>query len=375
MDFRLSEEERLLEEMIGDFVEREYSFEKRRAILASESGWSRAIWTQLADLGLLGIGIAEADGGVDAGPVATMLVMNAVGAGLVLEPYLASAVVAPAILRAVDDSAHSRELLPAIAAGRSVAVLAHQETRTRHDRQTPNLQTTARRRAGSFALEGRKELVAHAQAADVLIVSARLSAGGELALFRVPAATKGLAIHGYGALDGALAADIELGGIELPGDALIASGDEAKAALERGHGAGIAAVCAEAVGAMKALIDTTSEYLRTRHQFGKPIGRFQALQHRAADMLIHFEQAKSMSYLATLRSRSEDPRERQRALSASKVLVGRACRFVGQQAVQLHGGMGVTDELNVSHYFRRLTAIELSFGDAESHLDRFIATG
>jgi alkylation response protein AidB-like acyl-CoA dehydrogenase len=256
-----------------------------------------------------------------------------------------------------------------------VAVLAHQEAGARHDIGVAGLTTAAHRRAGGIVIEGRKELVAHAPSADALIVSARLAGDGELALIRVPAGTRGLKILGYRALDGAPAADIELNGVELPAQAMIASGEGAHAAIETGQDAGIAAVCAEAVGAMHALIGTTSEYLRTRHQFGRPIGRFQALQHRAADMLIHFEQAKSMSYLATLHVRSADSREKRRALSAAKVLVGRACRFVGQQAVQLHGGMGVTDELNVSHYFKRLTAIELSFGDAESHLDRFIANG
>jgi hypothetical protein len=373
MDFRFSEEEQLLQDMVGQFVEREYSFEKRRAILESEDGWSRAIWSQLAELGLLGIDIAEADGGVDAGPVATMLVMNAVGAGLMLEPVLASAIVAPAVLRALDDAAPGRELLPAIAAGKTVVVLAHQEADARHAPSA--VRTEARRRNGGYVLAGSKDVVAQATAADTLIVSARSVDDDALALFRVPAQSAGLLLHAYRSLDGAPAADIELDGVELPADALLASGRDAENALERAYDSALMAVCAEAVGAMNVVINITGEYLRTRRQFGRPIGRFQALQHRAADMLIHFEQARSISYLATLHCRSEDRRERQRALSAGKVLVGRACRFVGQQAIQLHGGMGMTDELNVSHYFKRLTAIEIAYGDSETHLDRFIAAG
>jgi alkylation response protein AidB-like acyl-CoA dehydrogenase len=377
MDFRFSEEEQLLRDMVGEFIEREYTFEKRRAVIESEDGWSRSIWAQLAELGLVGINIAEVDGGVDAGPVATMLVMNAVGAGLLLEPYLASAIIAPNVLRAVDNSAPSRELLPAIASGEAIVVVAHQEPDARHATYTRNgpigLSTEARRHGAGFVIDGRKSVVGHAQAASALIVSARLTDDGSLALFHVPAGAPGLTLEVYRALDGAPAADVALAGVEVPESAMLAAAHDAETALECGYDRALAAICAEAVGAMEALIDLTCEYLRTREQFGRPIGRFQALQHRAADMLIHSEQAKSMSYLATLHSRTDDRHERQRVLSAAKVLIGRACRFVGQQAIQLHGGMGMTDELSVSHYFKRLTAIEMTLGDAETHLDRFVA--
>jgi alkylation response protein AidB-like acyl-CoA dehydrogenase len=368
MDFNLTEEEQLLQDMVGNFIEREYTFGQRRAILESADGWSRATWAQLADLGLLGVGIPEADGGVDAGPIAAMLVMNGIGSGLVLEPFLSTAVVAVAVLRAADDPAHSRELLPAIAAGKAVVVLAHQEHEARHE--LDRVGTRAERTAGGYVIGGRKAVVTHAQIADELIVSAG-TAGGGISLFRVPAGAPGLSVHGYRSLDGQLAADIELDAVELPEGALVGADGAAAAPLERAYEMGIASVCAEAVGAMEVLIDTTTEYLRTRRQFGRPIGRFQALQHRAADMMIHFEQAKSMSYLAAMRCLAADRTERRRALSAAKVVIGRACRFVGQQAVQLHGGMGVTDELSVSHYFKRLTAIELSFGDVASHVSRF----
>jgi hypothetical protein len=374
VDFNLSEEQRLLDDMVRDFVAREYGFEKRRAIKDSADGWSREIWRQLAELGLLAIGIPEGNGGLDAGPVGTMLVMNAFGAGLVLEPYLASGVVATALLRRAGDSAHQRDLFPAMAEGKTVVVLAHQEHDSRHDLM--EVGARAERRDGGYAIRGRKAFITHAPAADTLIVSARV-AGRErdgVSLFRVPRDTPGLALESYANLDGQRAADISLDDVEVPADARVGPEGAADAALEDAFDVGLAAVCAEAVGAMKAVLDTTAEYLRTRRQFGGPIGRFQALQHRAADMLIHCEQAQSMSYLATLRCLDADRVERRRALSAAKVVIGHACRFVGQQAVQLHGAMGVTDELNVSHHFRRLTAIELAFGDAESHVDRFIET-
>jgi len=209
--------------------------------------------------------------------------------------------------------------------------------------------------------------VAHAAAADFLIVSARL--GDDLALFLVPCDAAGLTLDAYPTLDGTRAAEAHLAGVRLPAGALLPAGADV---LERALGVGLAALCAEAVGIMKATIDATVDYLRTRRQFGQPIGRFQALQHRAADMLLHYEQAKSMSYLAAMRCTSKDAAERRRALSAAKVVTGRAVRFIGQQAVQLHGGMGMTDELVVSHWFKRLTAIEIEFGDSDTHLQQFI---
>ena len=376
MDFNLSEDEQLLERTVRDFVAREYSFERRQAIIESPEGWSRDVWRQLAEIGVLGVGVPAACGGLDAGPVPAMLVMNAVGAALVVEPVLTSAVVATALLRGVDDAEHRRDLLPAMAAGESIVALAHQEPETQHGAMS--VATRAERTGAGYVIRGRKTVVAHAPAADTFLISAGIVGSAReapgLSLFRVPRATPGLKLARYRSLDGQVAGDLELDAVELPAEARVGPEHAAASALGDALDVGVAAVCAEAVGALAALLDTTAEYLRTRKQFGRPIGSFQALQHRAADMLIHCEQAKSMSYLATLRGLGADPRERRRALSAAKVLIGRACRFVGQQAVQLHGGMGMTDELNVSHYFKRLTAIELAFGDADFHLDRFIDT-
>ncbi|MCC6880499.1 MAG: acyl-CoA dehydrogenase family protein [Rhodocyclaceae bacterium] len=356
MDFSFTEELQQLEDTVRRFVAKDYTFERRRAILASAEGWSREAWQQIADLGLLALNVPEAHGGLGGGPVDTLVVMNALGPGLPLEPYLASAVAATALLR---DCPAQAGLMEKMAAGERIAVIA--------DAEPHGVATLCRAAGTDFLLDGRKCVVAHAATADLLIVSAHL--GDDLALFLVPRDAPGLALDSYPTLDGTHASEVRLDGVRLPAAArLEADGD----ALERALHIGLAALCAEAVGIMKATLDTTVDYLRTRRQFGQPIGRLQALQHRAADMLMHYEQAKSMSYLAAMRCTAQDARERRRALAAAKVTVNRAARFIGQQAVQLHGGMGMTDELIVSHWFKRLTAIELACGDSDTHLQHFI---
>lgn len=362
MDFSFTEEQQLLDDTVGRFVAKDYAFEKRRAIRNSAAGWSRDTWQALADLGLLALNVPEEHGGLGAGPVDTMLVMNALGPGLLLEPYLASAVVATALLRECPPQAG---LLAQMAAGERIVVLAHDESGARGD--PGRVATLCRIEETDFLLDGRKCVVAHAAAADALIVSARLE--DDLALFLVPRDAPGLTLDAYPTLDGTRAAEVHLAGVRLPATARLAAGHTA---LDRAQGIGLAAQCAEAVGIMKATLDATVDYLRTRQQFGQPIGRFQALQHRAADMLVHYEQAKSMSTLAALRCTSKNAAERRRALSAAKVVTGRAARFIGQQAVQLHGGMGMSDELIVSHWFKRLTAIELAYGGTDTHLQYFI---
>lgn len=333
-----------------------------RVLSAEEEQKAPGPEASILKLGLLALNVPEEHGGLGAGPVDTMLVMNALGPGLLLEPYLASAVVATALLRECPQGA---DLLPAMAAGECIVVLAHEEPGARGD---PGCVDTCCRTAGTdFVLDGRKCVVGHAVAADRLIVSARLD--GDLALFLVPREAPGLALDDYPTLDGTRAAEVHLSCVHLPVTARLAPD---QAVLARALDIGLAALCAEAVGIMKATLDATVDYLRTRRQFGQPISRFQALQHRAADMLMHYEQAKSMSYLAAMRCASPDATERRRTLSAAKVVTSRAARFIGQQAVQLHGGMGMTDELVVSHWFKRLTAIELMCGDSDTHLQHFI---
>ncbi|KAF0166242.1 MAG: hypothetical protein FD157_861 [Rhodocyclaceae bacterium] len=367
MNFDFNEEQRALADTVQRFIARDYSFEKRRAIRDSGAGWSRDVWQALADLGVLALNIDEEHGGLGYGPQETGLVMAAFGAGLLLEPYLAGAVIAPALIRRTASADYQREWLPKIATGEAIVVLAHADARG--EAVTEN----------KGKLSGRKAVVAHGACADLLLVSAR-TAGGGIGLFAVTPGAEGVALRDYPTLDGQRAADLVLnnapaikvgaGSLCVPGNPL--RGQVTANAIEAALDIGLAALCAEAVGIMDATIAATTEYLKTRQQFGQPIGRFQALQHRMADMLLHLEQARSMSYLAAMHCASEDRPARQRTLSAAKVTVGQACRFIAQNAVQLHGGMGMTDELMLSHWFKRLTAIEMSFGDTDMHLQRFV---
>jgi len=376
MDFNLTAEQQQLADTVQRFLAREYAFEARRRILRSPEGWSREIWGRLAELGLLSLQVPEEHGGLAPAPVETLLTMTAFGKALFLEPYLSSAILATALVRAQGTAAQRQALLPALAAGERLAVPAHGEAGARYD--LCRVATAAARQGDGWRLRGRKAVVLHAPAADLLLVTARTAGGpaeeAGLSLFQVPREAAGVRLLPYRTIDGMCAADVELDAA-LPADALLGAEGTAFAALSAAWDLGVAALCAEAVGVLQATLDATLEYTKTRRQFGVPIAKFQALQHRMADMLIHVEQARSMSYLAALQDGQGQARERQRALSAAKVVVGQACRFVGQQAVQLHGGMGVTDELPVSHGFKRLLAIELSLGDTEHHLEQFIAAG
>jgi alkylation response protein AidB-like acyl-CoA dehydrogenase len=358
MNFDFNEEQRALAATVQRFIAKDYSFEKRRAIRDSAPGWSREVWQALADLGVLALNIDEEHGGLGYGQQETGLVMGAFGAGLLLEPYLAGAVIAPALIRRTASADFQEEWLPNIATGETVVVLAHHDARNEPVTEI----------GGN--LSGRKAVVAHGGGADLLLVSA-LTAQGKTELFAVTPGADGVSLRDYPTLDGQRAADLVLSNAPAW---KVGAGDTANAtqhAIEAALDIGLAAVCAEAVGIMEATVAATTEYLKTRQQFGQPIGRFQALQHRMADMLLHLEQARSMSYLAAMHCTNEDAPARQRSLSAAKVTIGQACRFIAQNAVQLHGGMGMTDELMLTHWFKRLTAIEMSFGDTDSHLQRF----
>jgi alkylation response protein AidB-like acyl-CoA dehydrogenase len=354
MNFDFTGEQIALHDTVRRFIAKDYTFEKRRAIRDAAPGWSREVWQALADLGVLALNIDEDYGGLGYGPQETGLVMGAFGAGLLLEPYLAAAVVAPALIRRVASADFQEQWLPNIATGESVVVLAHGDARDEPVREL------------NGDLGGRKAVVAHAGCADLLLVSAQ-TARGDTALFAVTPGAEGVGLRDYPTLDGQRAADVVLN--NAPAMRIDAGGalDAIDAALD----IGLAALCSEAVGIMEATVAATTEYLKTRQQFGQPIGRFQALQHRMADMLMHLEQARSMGYLAAMHCTNPDRPARRRTLSAAKVTIGQACRFVAQNAVQLHGGMGMTDELILSHWFKRLTAIEICFGNTDFHLQRF----
>jgi alkylation response protein AidB-like acyl-CoA dehydrogenase len=375
MDFNFTDEQQLLADTVRRFVRQHYSFEARREILKSQDGWSRDLWQQLAGLGLTALNVPEEHGGLGAGPVDTMLVMNALGEGLVLEPYLSAAVIAPALLSRIDDAKAAADLLPAIAAGERIVILAHQEPKTRGE--INHVATRAEKSGDSYVLDGHKSVVMNGGAADELIVSARTSGKPDdrdgISLFRVAPGASGLKLKSYRTIDEQQAADIELTKVKVPATALVGAEGRAFAAVEAAHDLGLSAICAEAVGIMKAVNTATLDYTKSRKQFGQPIAKFQVLQHRMADMFLNAEQATSMSYLAAIKCIEPDVSERRRALSAAKVAIGQAGRFVGQQAIQLHGGMGMTDELIVSHYFKRLTAIDLTFGDTDFHIQQFSA--
>jgi hypothetical protein len=376
MDFEFSDEQRQLREAVEGFATKEYTFDRLRAIKRSGAGWDPAVWRGLAELGVTALNVPASLGGLGYGPTETLALMDAIGPSLLLEPVLTSAIIATALLRQFDGSAEAAEQLRAMATGDRIAALAHFEPKSRFDSHW--VETRATPEGTGFRLDGHKAVVAHAGLAQVLFVSAR--SGGEavdaagLWLFAVPRDTPGLTLTEYLTIDGQRAADIQMDGAHVSLESRLGGEVDALAAIEAALDVGLAAVCAEAVSIMQALVRATVEYLNTRQQFGQPIGRFQALQHRVADMTVHLEQARSMSYLAAMRCASTNLEERRRALSAAKVVIAEAARFVGQQAVQLHGGMGMTDELKVSHWFKRLTAIEILFGDGDFHLQRFAAS-
>jgi alkylation response protein AidB-like acyl-CoA dehydrogenase len=367
MDFSFNDEQQMLLDSTRRFIAERYGFEHRNKVRASADGWSREIWKQLGELGLLAINIPEADGGIGAGPVGTMLVSNAIGEGLLLEPFLSSAVLATHAIVQFGSARQRSEWLPALASGELIAVLAHDEASTRFDAM--HIETKALRSRDSWQISGRKSMVYHAPAANLLLVSA--SVGTEIALFAVPADATGVLLSPRTTVDEQRAADIVLDKVVVDANSRLGHtrlDQDVREGLQAVLDQGLAALCAEAFGAMDRILAATIEYSRSRVQFGAPIGSFQALQHRMAEMLMHLEQARSMSYLAALRCTDSDAVARRAALSAAKVLMGQAARYIGQQAVQLHGGMGMTDELDVSHYFKRLLAFELRCGTTDDHL-------
>ncbi len=375
MHFEFSDEQRQLHEAVERYLGEQYGFDRFQSIKRSASGWDPAVWRGLADIGVLAITVPAAQGGLGFGPLETLAMMGDCGRSLVLEPVLSSAIIATAVLRAFAAETPAAELLGELAAGEKIAALAHFESDARFETQW--VTTRAERVGAGYRLDGHKGVVMHAGAADILLVSARTSGkpgdAEGVSLFLVPRKAAGVVLDDYPTVDGTRAADVYLKAVELPAAGRLGPEGGALPAIEAALDIGLAALCADTVGVMQALVDATIEYLRVRQQFGQPIGRFQALQHRVAEMLIHLEQARSMSYLAAMRCTDEDVAARRRALSAAKVVVGQASRFVGQQAIQLHGGMGMTDELKVSHWFKRLTAAQIMFGDADSHLQRYAA--
>ncbi|MBS0316977.1 MAG: acyl-CoA dehydrogenase family protein [Proteobacteria bacterium] len=351
MDFDFSDDQEQLRDAVRRWVDKGYGFERRRGIVDA-GGFSREVWGELAALGLTGLYVPEADGGLGLGPVDGMVVMEELGRSIVLEP-LAQALVAGALLAAHAPDALKKTWLPKIAGGEALVVLAQQERAARY--RLDVCAASATQAGDAWTVSGTKSIVPAGDAAHAFIVPA--NAGGKIALFLVERAATGVATRGYGTQDGGRAAEVVLN--NAPAALITADG---LAALEYAVDIGIAALCAEGVGVMDKTLAVTVEYLNTRKQFGVFIGTFQALRHRVADMKMQLELARSMSYYASLKLNAPFD-ERRRALARAKYQLGCAMRFVGQQAVQLHGGIGVTDEYIVSHYFKRLTQMEMTFGD------------
>ena len=373
MDFSFSEEQTLLQDSIEKFIHNDYSFADRQKNARSDQGFSADVWRTFAELGWLGVPFTEADGGFGGTAVDAMIVMEQFGKGLVVEPFLATVVLAGGALKIAGTTEQKARYLPAIIDGSQQAALAFAEPQGRFN--LADLKTTATVNSGGWTLNGYKAVVLNGPAADFLVVSARTGGGQRdadgVSMFIVPADAEGVSRRDYPTVDAFRASEITFDNVVLPAEALLGKAGEGLAVIEQVIDEGIIAVGSEAVGCMEVLYKATVEYCKTREQFGQPIGKFQVLQHKMVDMFMEHEQAKSLMYMAAMRMDEGYGAPARKAVSAFKVQVGKSGRFVGQGAVQLHGGMGMTDELNVGHYFKRLTMIDTMFGNVDFHLKRF----
>jgi len=373
MNFDHTEDRRMLSDMLKRFVAEQYGFAVRDRIAGSPEGYSAELWRRYAELGAIGALFAEADGGLGGAGFDIAVVFEALGRGLVVEPFLDALMAGDAI--AAAGSAGQKQALEPLLAGDTVIALAHAEPDGGYE--LARVQARAARDADGWRLDGAKAVVAQAEHAGLFVVSARTAGNADdvdgISLFLVPAGTPGLRIQGYPLIDGGRAGDLALDGVRLPADALLGQAGAGHAVLERSVGKGLLALCAEAVGAMDAARDATLEYLQTRKQFGVPIGRFQALQHRMADVLLEIEQARSSVINAAAQLGHPDRATRERALSAAKHTIGRVGTLVAEECIQLHGGIGMTWELPLAHYAKRLVMIDHQLGDEDHHLARFIA--
>jgi pimeloyl-CoA dehydrogenase small subunit len=372
MDFAFTEEQTLLRNSVGKYLAGNYTFETFKKISRSDAGWSPETWKTFAELGLLAAPLPEAYGGLGGGPVDTLVVMEEFGKALVVEPYVQTVVVGGGFFQHGGSEAQKQEWLARIAGGETVIAFAFAEAQGRFN--FADLLTTAKKQGSGYVLNGQKAVVLGGPFADTLIVTAR-TAGAQrdekgVTVFLVDKKSKGVATRDYPTIDGLRASEITFDNVEVPAANVIGKVDGGLALIEQVTDEAIAAHASEAVGAMKVLLDATVEYSKTRKQFGVPIGKFQVLQHRMVDMFMNYEQSASIALMVTLKL-GESEAERKKAASAAKVQIGKAGRFVGQSAVQIHGGMGMTDELNVGHYFKRLTMLDTLYGNVDHHLKRY----
>ena len=374
MDFSLNELQTMMADSVGKFIDNEYDFDTRQEYAENERGFSDEVWTTFAELGWTAVPFAEEDGGLDGGPVDVMVLMQSLAHGLVVEPYVANVILAGGILKRVANETQKKKWLHPMIGGELHATLAFNEPQARYE--LASVATTATRDGDHWVLSGRKGLVLNGGTSDLLLIPARTAGevGDEhgITLFAVASDSDGLSRNAYATIDGLRAAEITLGGVRVSQDAVLGNVDDGYAALDATIDDATLAVCAEAVGIMYTLKDKTVQYSKDRSQFGVPIGSFQALQHRMVDMLMACEQAQSLLMWAVM-ANAEGGDESKRAVSAIKYMIGTAGRKLGEEAVQIHGGMGVTWELDVAHYFKRLTAICALFGNADWHLDKLAA--
>ncbi len=373
MDFSFTEEQSLLQDSVQRFVQNSYEFETRQKLVKTEEGFSRDNWSSFAELGWLALPFAEESGGFGGTAVETMIMMEEFGKGLVVEPYVTTVIMAGSIIEAGGSTAQKEGVLAEIMAGTKLAAVAYVEPQARFN--LADVTTSAVASDDGYTLNGFKGVVLGGPSADVLVVPARTS--GEqrdrdgITLFLVDASAEGISRRDYPTIDGGRASEVTINNVSVGAGDMLGEAGVGLELLEVGINNGILAVCAEAVGAMEVLYKTTVDYCKTREQFGQPIGKFQVLQHRMVDMFMEHEQAKSLLYMAAIRMSEDDDVAARKAISALKVQVGKGGRFVGQNAIQLHGGMGMTDELNVGHYFKRITAVETLFGNADFHLKQY----
>ena len=375
MNFEHSDDRRMLADSLGRFIREQYAFETRDKIAKSARGYSPELWARFAELGAIGALFSEDDGGFGGGAFDIAVIFEQLGRGLVVEPFLGSAVLAGGAIAAAGSPAQ-RERIAGLIDGTQIGAFAHGEPDARYE--LSRVATRAARRGDGWLLDGAKAVVTQAEAADFFVVSAR-SAGAVddevgISLYIVPANVPGLSMRGYPTIDGSRAAELTLRGVELGADALLGAEGGGFATLERVVGSGVLALCAESLGAMDAAKEATLEYLRTRKQFGVLIGSFQALQHRMADMLLEIEQARSAVINAAAALGAERV-VRERALSAAKVTIGRVGTLVAEESIQMHGGIGMTWELPLAHLAKRLVMIDHQLGDEDHHLERYIALG
>lgn len=377
MDFDLSEEQSILKDSLDRLLGDKYGFEERNRILKSDTGWSAEMWRQYAEMGLMALPFAEADGGLGGGAVETMIVMEALGRVLALEPYFATVVLGGGFLRLGGTAEQRAALAPAVAAGETKLAFGHTERQSRYDLH--HVETTARPDGAGWLLDGAKSVVLDGDSADHVFVTARTAGGPReaagIGVFLVDAAAQGVSRRGYRMQDGRRAAELALDAVRVGPEAVYGAPEEGLALVGAVVDRAIAALCAEAVGVMGAMHAETVDYLKMRKQFGVPIGAFQVLQHQAVDMYVATEQARSITHYATMMAEDDDAEARARAMHAAKAEIGRAGRQVGEAAIQLHGGVGMTEDYAVGHRFKRMTMIDLTFGDGEHHLRTLASKG